>query len=72
MSKADWGLYDALSCASLSVLQARDGNGPKAEEAWMEASVAALTAFPDGSPEQAALNVVLGAVGDQARKVSAS
>ena len=56
-------LYDALNCASLAVLQAEDGNGRKAEEAYMEASVAALGAFEDGSPEAAALNVILGTVG---------
>jgi len=30
MPGTDWSLYDALSCASLAVLQAKDGNGPRA------------------------------------------
>jgi hypothetical protein len=64
-------LYDALNCASLAVLQAEDGNGRKAEEAYMEASVAAMGAFPEGSPEALALNVLLGAVGDLARGLAA-
>jgi hypothetical protein len=63
--------YDALNCASYSVVLAEGGNQPKAEEAYMEASVAALAAFPDGSPEAQALNVVLGVVGDFARGVPA-
>ena len=64
-------LYDALNCASLAVLLAEDGNSRKAEEAYMEASVAAMTAFGEGSPQAAALNVILGAVGDLARGVPA-
>jgi hypothetical protein len=71
MARADWSLYDALSCASIAVLQAKDGNGVKAEEAWMEASIAGLTAFPEGSPEAAAMSVVLAAVGRNARAVKA-
>ena len=60
-------LYDALNCASLAVLQAEGGKSGKAGEAYLEASVAALAAFPDGSPESTALNVILGAVGDFTR-----
>lgn len=64
-------LYDALNCASYSVVLAEGGNQPKAQEAYMEASVAALGAFPEGSREAEALNVILGAVGDMARGVTA-
>jgi hypothetical protein len=64
-------LYDALNCASLAVLAAEGGRSREAEEAYMEASVAAMDAFPDGSAEAAALNVVLGAVGEAARGVTA-
>jgi len=60
-------LYDALNCASYSVVLAEGGNQPKAEEAYMEASVAALAAFPEGSREAVALNVILGAVAEAAR-----
>jgi hypothetical protein len=55
--------YDALNCASLAVLAAEGAQAAKAEEAYMEASVAALGAFGEGSPEAAALNLILGAVG---------
>ena len=63
--------YDALNCASYSVVLAEGGNYPKAEEAYMEASVAAMGAFPEGSAEAAALNVILGAVAELARGVPA-
>ena len=64
-------LYDALNCASYAVVLAEGGSHPKAEEAYFEAVVAAVGAFPGGSPEAAALNVILGAVGDMARGVPA-
>jgi hypothetical protein len=56
-------LYDTLNCASLAVLAAEGGHAGKAEAAYMEASVAALGAFPEDSAEAAAMNVILGAVG---------
>jgi len=59
-------LYDALDCASMSLLHAEDGNARKAEVYRLEAAVAAAGAFPEGSAEAAALNVILGAVGDMA------
>lgn len=58
-------LYDALNCASLAVLAAEGGERPRAEYAFLEAAVAASTAFPP-SPLADALNLVLGAVGDMA------
>ena len=64
-------LYDALNCASLAVLAAEGGDVIRAMESYMEASIAALGAFPDGSPEAEALNVILGAVGNFTREVSA-
>ena len=62
-------LYDALNCASLAVLASEGGPARRreAEQAYMEASFAASEAFPPGSPEAAALNVILGAVGEAAR-----
>ena len=64
-------LYDALNCASYAVVLAEGGNQPKAEEAYLEASMAAMAAFPEGSPEAAALDVILGAVRDLTRGVPA-
>jgi hypothetical protein len=64
-------LYDALNCASYALVLAEGGNQPKAEEAYMEASVAALGAFPEGGPQAEALNVILGVVGEAARSVPA-
>jgi hypothetical protein len=64
-------LYDALNCASLALLAAEGGDVIRAQSSYMEASIAALGAFPGGSPESAALNVILGAVGDFARGVTA-
>jgi hypothetical protein len=63
-------LYDALDCASMSLLQAESRNGPKAEAAYLEASIAATGAFPEGSREAQALNVILGAVRDMAGSVT--
>jgi hypothetical protein len=60
-------LYDVLNCAALSVMCAEGGDGREAEQAWLEATFAAPEAFPPGSPLAAALNLVLGAVGDMAR-----
>lgn len=56
-------LYDALNCASLAVLLAESGDPGQAEAALMEASLAAVDAFPAGSPEAAALGVILAAAG---------
>jgi hypothetical protein len=64
-------LYDALNCASYAVVLAEGGNQPKAEEAYMEASVAAMDAFEEDSPEAAALNLILGAVGALAQGCAA-
>jgi hypothetical protein len=64
-------LYDALNTLSLSVLAAVDGGTREAEEAYLEASVAAIGAFPEGSPESVALNVILGAVGARAMGAAA-
>lgn len=51
-------LYDALNCASLAVLLAESGDPGQAEASLMEAHLA----FPAGSPESAALGIVLAAV----------
>ena len=58
-------LYDALNCLSMSVLLLEDGTGDRAvrgRDALMTASVAAAGAFPEGTKESAALNVLLGVV----------
>ena len=62
-------LYDVLNCASMAVLAAEGKDAPKAETAVMEATVAAAGAFPPGSEEAAALNLILGAVWDLATGV---
>jgi len=64
-------LYDTLNTLSLATLAAVDGGTREAEEAYFEASVAAIGAFPEGSTESAALNVILGVVGEAARGVPA-
>lgn len=55
-------LYDALNCASYAVLHAEAGDQKHAEITLLEAQVAASGAFPIGSPEAAALGVILAAV----------
>lgn len=64
-------LYDALNCASLAVLLGESGDRRGAEGALMEASQAAVDAFPAGSPEAEALGVILAAAG-QVREEAAS
>ncbi len=56
-------LYDALNCASIAVLLAESGDAGQAEAALMEASLAATDAFPAGSPQAAALGIILAAAG---------
>lgn len=56
-------LYDALNCLSLAVLRAEAGEHSRAETVLLEASLAAADAFPAGSPEAAALDVLLAAAG---------
>jgi hypothetical protein len=64
-------LFDVLDWAKTSLHAAECGDTRTAEAAYMEAAGAALAAFPDGSAEAAALNVILGAVGEAARGVAA-
>ena len=64
-------LYDALNCASLSVLAAEGGDVLRAQNSYLEAAVATLGVFPEGSREAEALDVILGAVADFAREVAA-
>jgi hypothetical protein len=63
-------LYDALNCASTSLIAAEGGQSGIAEQAFLEAAYAAPGAFPPG-PLADALNLILGAVGDFAREVPA-
>lgn len=60
MSPVD--LYDALNCASMSVLLAESQDEAGSRTALLEAFTAADRAFPDGSPEAEALVTVLSAV----------
>jgi len=63
-------LYDALNCASLAVLLAESGDAAGAEVPLLEASLAATDAFPAGSPEAAALGVILAAAGRVSEEVT--
>jgi hypothetical protein len=69
---------DVCDCISLAIHCAetvRAGAGPeraaKAGEALRHASVAAMGAFPDGSPEADALNVLLSAASAGLSEVTA-
>ena len=64
-------LYDVLTNAALSVLASGGGDLREAETFCLDAAFAAPEAFPPGSDLAAALNLVLGAVGDMARGVPA-
>jgi hypothetical protein len=59
-------LFDALGACAYALYAADGGNREGAVEAYMEASAAAVGAFPEGSLGDAALNVILGVVGAQA------
>jgi predicted RNA polymerase sigma factor len=63
-------LYDALNCASLAVLLAESGDAGHAESTLTEASLAAVDAFPAGSPEAVALGVILAAAGRVSAEVA--
>jgi hypothetical protein len=56
-------LYDALNLASLAVLLGESGDAGRAETTLLEADIAAMDAFPAGSPEAQALGVILAAAG---------
>jgi len=63
-------LYDVLNCASAALIAADGGPPGASERAYLEAAFRAPEAFPPG-PLADALNLVLGAVGDAAREVTA-
>lgn len=63
-------LYDVLTNAALSVLAASGGDLREAQESFLEASFLAPEVFPPGSDLAAALNLILGAVGDMTRGAS--
>lgn len=60
-------LYDALNCAADATVFAEDALDParaaRAERSLIAANVAAFDAFPPGSDEAEALNLILGAIG---------
>ncbi len=64
-------LYDVLTSAALSVMAASGGDLREAETFHLDAAFAAPEVFPPGSDLADALNLVLGAVGDLARGVTA-
>ena len=70
MAGNPWPLYDALDKMALSVLASLEGGTREGEEAYLEASVAAPEAFPQG-PLADALNLILGHIGDMANGVKA-
>lgn len=56
-------LYDFLMCAAEGVLAGEVGETAKQWAALLEASIAAVDAFPVGTPEAEALGVILAAAG---------
>lgn len=57
--------YDALNCMSMAVLLIEGGTPSRvarAEHSFLEASVAAADAFPEGSAEAEALRTLLTAI----------
>jgi hypothetical protein len=63
-------LYDVLNCASTALIAAEGGRAREAEQAYLEACVAAADAFGGGSREADALNVILGVVRAAASEVT--
>jgi hypothetical protein len=57
-------LHDTLNCATTAVLAAMCGEPGSARANLLEAGIAASETFPAGSPEAAALNMILGTVQD--------
>jgi len=55
-------LHDALDGAALAVFEAEGGDRKRMSFLLMEASAAAASAFPAGSREADALEVILGAI----------
>jgi len=55
-------LHDALDGLSLAAFIAEDGDRECVSQALMEASFAATSAFPPGTPEADALNVIFTAI----------
>lgn len=62
-------LHDALNCASLAALYFEGGDVSKGETALLEAQLAADSAFPAGTPEAKALDLILAAVGSVTAEV---
>ncbi len=56
-------LWQVLNCAATALNAAEDGLTGIAEQAYLEASLAAGDAFPLNSRESEALGVILAAVG---------
>jgi hypothetical protein len=56
-------LHDALDGAAMAAFAAEGGDQERMSWSLMEASAAAASAFPAGSREADALEVILGAIG---------
>jgi hypothetical protein len=56
-------LHDALDGAATAVFAAEGGDRQRVSWSLMEASAAAASAFPAGSREADALEIILGAIG---------
>jgi hypothetical protein len=56
-------LHDALDGAAMAVFAAEGGDRERVSWSLLEASAAAASAFPVGSREADALEVILGAIG---------
>ena len=60
-------LHDALNCASAAVVYASRGDRAPASLSLLEAQTASEEAFGSGTPEAAALGVLLAAISQAAR-----
>lgn len=65
-----WVLHEVMRHAGASLLAGIDGSPAEAEQAYLEAAMAAPDAFPPGALADA-LNLVLGAVGATAQGAAA-
>lgn len=62
--------YDVLQLAAIAVLAGESGEAVRKETSLLEASIAAVDAFPAGTPEADALGVILAAAGRVSAEVT--
>jgi hypothetical protein len=65
-------LHDALDGATAAAFAAESGDSQRMDQALMEASAAAASAFPPGSQEADALGVIFTAIGGAASDLEAT